>query len=59
VPASECPRISESFLAEERRTLGEWFSQQEYECVFCEAETRAFAREDVEAALCQEVQAWF
>ena len=32
VPAAECPRISKEFLEEERRSMGEWWYQQEYEC---------------------------
>lgn len=34
VPAEECPRISEAFLAEERRSMGEWWFEQEYGCKF-------------------------
>jgi hypothetical protein len=30
VPASQCPRISGAFLAEERRSLPEWVYRQEY-----------------------------
>ena len=58
VPASECPRISPEFLAEEWRTLGEWWYRQEYECVFLDAETRAFNRADVERAFSDEVEVW-
>lgn len=32
VPAEECPRISDDFLAEERRVMGEWWFSQEYLC---------------------------
>ncbi|MEJ7569017.1 MAG: hypothetical protein WKF41_12210 [Gaiellaceae bacterium] len=58
VPATEVPRISPGFLAEERETLGSWFFSQEYECRFMEAETQAFRREDVERAFEQEVEPW-
>jgi len=34
IPASRCPRISEEFLEEERRVLGSYWYQQEYECSF-------------------------
>jgi hypothetical protein len=44
VPAEECPRISPEFLEEERRTLGEWWFAQEYECRFLDAESQAFRR---------------
>jgi hypothetical protein len=58
VPASEVPRISAEFLAEERRTLGEWWHQQEYECHFLEAESQAFRREDIDRCFDEEVEAW-
>ncbi len=58
VPATECPRISQEFLEEERRNMGEWWYQQEYGCVFSEAETQAFRREDVENAFKEEVTPW-
>jgi terminase large subunit-like protein len=58
VPASECPRISADFLDQERRTLGEWFYRQEYECDFLDAETAAFAVADVEAAFTKELVTW-
>jgi hypothetical protein len=34
VPATECPRISAEFLAEQRAELGDWFYAQEYLCEF-------------------------
>jgi hypothetical protein len=58
VPATECPRISEDFLEEERRSLGEWFFRQEYFCEFMDAETQAFRREDVDRAFNEEVETW-
>ena len=58
VPAQECPRISPEFLDEERRTMGAWWFSQEYECQFCEAESQAFSREDVERAFSEEVEQW-
>lgn len=58
VPAAECPRISPSFLEEERRVLGEWWYAQEYECRFLDAETQPFGREDVERAFEEKVEAW-
>src|SRR4051812_16876143 len=32
ITAEQCPRISAAFLAEELRTLGEWWVKQEYQC---------------------------
>src|SRR5215217_749070 len=58
VPATEVPRISPEFLAEERRTLGEWWFEQEYMCRFLDAETQAFRREDIDRAFEEEVEAW-
>ena len=58
VPAAECPRITREFLDEERRTMGEWWYAQEYECEFLDAETQPFGREDVERAFEEEVEAW-
>ncbi len=34
IPASKCPRISEAFLARERRSMGESWFRQEYCCSF-------------------------
>jgi len=58
VPAPLCPRISEEFLAEERRNMGEWWYDQEYMCQFSEAETQAFRREDVERAFREDIDVW-
>ena len=58
VPAEDCPRISEEFLEEERRTMGEWWFAQEYGCDFLDAETQPFGREDVERAFAEEVEPW-
>lgn len=58
VPASECPRISPTFLAEERRAMGEWWFAQEYECQFLDAETQPFGREDIDRAFEEKVETW-
>jgi hypothetical protein len=58
VPATQCPRISKEFLAEERRTMGEWWFAQEYDCQFMDAQTQAFGREDIDRAFEEEVEAW-
>ncbi len=58
VPATECPRISRAFLEEEKRNMGEWFFQQEYGCVFSEAESQAFRREDIDNAFREDVTPW-
>ena len=49
--ATECPRISESFLEEERRQMGsKWFGQ-EYLCEFGEDDAQMFPRDLVRGAL--------
>jgi hypothetical protein len=42
VPARECPRISASFLEEERRALPARVYRQEYECSFEDTEDQVF-----------------
>ncbi len=59
VPATEVPRISPEFLAEERHALPERVFRQEYMCSFEETEDQVFAYEDVEAALSDEVAPLF
>jgi Terminase large subunit, T4likevirus-type, N-terminal len=59
LPATECPRISPEFLAEEKRTCGEWWFKQEYLCVFGDSVNQVFRSEDIEAALDNDVQPLF
>jgi len=59
VPASQCPRISEEFLEEERRTLPRRIYRQEYECSFEETEDQVFSHELVSAAITDEVTPLF
>jgi hypothetical protein len=59
VPATECPRISPAFLAEEKRTMpGRWF-RSEYLCEFTESEGSVFAYDDIRAALNNTLQPLF
>lgn len=58
VPAAMCPRIPASFLAEERRNMGEWWYTQEYECRFMEGQTQVFTREEVDRAFAEKVETW-
>jgi len=58
IPASQCPRITQEFLGEERRSMGEWWYSQEYECIFLDAETQPFRRDDVDRAFTEEVEPW-
>jgi hypothetical protein len=59
VPAQECPRISEAFLAEERRSLPDWIYRQEYLCSFEETEDAVFTTEMVDAAVSADVTPLF
>lgn len=58
VPATACPRIPASFLAEERQTMGEWWFTQEYLCQFLDAESAAFRTADIERAFRDGVEEW-
>jgi hypothetical protein len=46
--ATECPRIDPAFLAEQRRTFGERWYQQEYGCEFVDTFGSVFSAEEVE-----------
>ena len=59
VTATECPRISAKFLAEERASLGEWWYQQEYECSFSDTTDQFFRTIDVERAFSDDVTPLF
>lgn len=59
VPATECPRISHAFLAEEEETMGRFFFEQEYLCVFSDTVGAAFREEDIARIVGQqEVETW-
>ena len=59
IPADECPRITESFLEEERRELGRYFYEQEYECQFHDAENSLFSRAEIDGAFTSDVTPLF
>jgi hypothetical protein len=59
VPATEVPRISGSFLEEERAALGEWAFKQEYMTEFVEAEDAFFRDDDLLTALSTTVRPLF
>ena len=58
VPATDCPRISASFLAEERAALGEWFYRSEYECEFGDAQAAAFNSDELKACYSDDCEEW-
>ncbi|HEX9411920.1 MAG TPA: hypothetical protein VF916_00310, partial [Ktedonobacterales bacterium] len=55
VPATDCPRISAAFLAEERRSMPESWFASEYLCQFVDDITGAFRYEDVMGAFTPDV----
>ena len=55
ITADQCPRISKAFLAEERRTLGDWWFKQEYLCEFVDTVDQVFAYEDIMRAITPDV----
>ena len=59
VTAEECPRISETFLEEERAALPGWVYRQEYLCSFEETEDTVFTTDMIERAVTPEVTALF
>lgn len=56
VTASQCPRISKEFLAQERRTLGEWWYKQEFECEFTESSDHLFSWSLIERAFTEDFE---
>src|SRR5215208_96190 len=59
VPASQCPRISETFLREEEESLPPFIYRQEYECSFEETEDQVFTTDMIDRAVTDEVQPLF
>jgi len=59
VPASECPRISEEFLEEERTALPSWVYRQEYECSFEETSDQIFTTEMIDRSVSDQVKPLF
>jgi hypothetical protein len=59
VKASECPRITPEFLAEERASMGESWYTQEYECAFVETEDTVFGFDLVMEAISSDVRPLF
>jgi hypothetical protein len=51
----DCPRMSDEFLRQEKREMGEWEFSQEYEVQFRDTEDQLYRTEDIEAALSADV----
>jgi hypothetical protein len=58
VKATQCPRISAAFLEEERRTIGAWWWDQEYGCVFRDAQDAVFTQADIDRAYSEDYETW-
>jgi hypothetical protein len=58
IHATQIPRISPEFLAEERRALGVWY-EQEYGCRFMDNQFQLFSTDDIEAAVRPDVRPLF
>ena len=59
VTASDCPRITPDFLAQERASLGDWWYRQEYACEFVDTVDQLFAYDEIMAAISADVQPLF
>lgn len=58
VPATDCPRITQEFLDEEKENMGEWWFNQEYMCKFMDSQSSAFRSEDVEQIIKKGLPTW-
>jgi hypothetical protein len=58
-PASECPRISAKFLADERASLGDLWFRQEYCCELIEPQDSLFSHDLIESAMDFELEPIF
>jgi hypothetical protein len=58
VPASDCPRISPDFLAQERATMPLVHYEAEYLCRFTQTTQHVFREEDIRAMLDPTVEPW-
>jgi hypothetical protein len=59
IKATQCPRITPDFLAEEKASLGDFFFRQEYLCEFMDSITSVFDYETVMSALSADIQPLF
>ena len=58
-PATECSRISPSFLEDERKVMGDRWFRQEYLCEFVETDDSAFSEEWLKRAITPAVRPLF
>jgi len=57
--ATDCPRIPQQFLEEERASLGEWWFRQEYLCEFVQTSENVFSYELVMRAVRADIKPLF
>jgi hypothetical protein len=57
--ATDCPRIPQQFLEEERASLGEWWFRQEYLCEFVQTRENVFSYELVMSAIRADIKPLF
>ena len=58
VTATECPHILPSFLAQEKRRMGNWWFDQEYGCIFRDAQDAVFRQEDIDRMFGEDYDTW-
>ena len=58
ITAEQCPRISDAFLARERKSMPGWFWKQEYGCSFEESQAEVFDWSAIEEASKGKVTQW-
>lgn len=56
ITAGKCPRIDPAFLEEERKSLGEWWFQQEYGCKFSETSDSVFSYDVIMGAMADDIE---
>ncbi len=59
IPALEVPRISPSFLEEERQSMGDFMFKQEYLCEFVASSDSYFDYDSIQAALVDDLEPLF
>jgi hypothetical protein len=59
ITAQECPRISREWLANEKRTMPDFWYRQELECEFTETIDSFFSHDDIERATSSDVKPLF
>lgn len=56
--ADDCPRITDEFIEEEYREMGEWWVKQEYFCDFVDADDQLFGHDLILDAITSDVAAF-